>query len=192
MLFKRLLALGVILTLLGIIVYNVIADNQTSEEEMNGPLFVVPENMDVDMTGVDVGDLAKDFQLRDLDGNLVRLSDLRGKKVFLNFWASWCGPCKAEMPHMQDFYEKYSDEVEIIAVNVTGSEVNSSNVKKFVDDYELTFPVLLDDTNEVSVTYLALQLPTTYFINSDGIIQLQRKIGPMTYEEMEKKMKQLD
>src|SRR5690606_30949393 len=139
-----------------------------------------------------VGQLSKDFQLTDLEGNTVQLSDFKGKKVFLNFWATWCPPCKAEMPHMQDFHEKYSDEVVVLAVNVTGSEVNKDNVYEFVDEYNLTFPIVLDETNEVSAAYQAVSLPTTYFINSEGVIQLQRKIGPMTYEEMEKNLNKLD
>jgi len=82
--FKQLLAIGVILTLIGIIIYGVVADNN-DDDEFNGMMTVYPDDVDPDSLGVDVGDVAKDFQLRDLDNNLVKLSDFQGKKVFLNF-----------------------------------------------------------------------------------------------------------
>jgi len=189
--FKQLLAIGVILTLIGIIIYGFVSDNN-DEEEFNGIITVYPDDVDPDSLGVDVGDVAKDFQLRDLDNNLVKLSDFKGKKVFLNFWASWCAPCKEEMPDMQKLYEEYSDEVEVIAVNVTGSEVKRSNVDEFVDEYNFTYTILLDDNNSVSNEYLASQLPTSYFINSKGIVQLPRHTGPLTFEDMEEIIKQLD
>lgn len=189
--FKQLLAIGVILTLIGIIIYGVVADNN-DDDEFNGMMTVYPDDVDPDSLGVDVGDVAKDFQLRDLDNNLVKLSDFQGKKVFLNFWASWCAPCKEEMPDMQRLYEEYSDEVEVIAVNVTGSEVKRSNVDEFVDEYDFTYTILLDDNNSVSNEYLASQLPTSYFINSEGIVQLPRHTGPLTFEDMEEIIQQLD
>ncbi|TFB23103.1 redoxin domain-containing protein [Filobacillus milosensis] len=188
---KRLLALGLILTLISIIVYNTLAEN-SDENETDDAIFITPEGMEVESGGISVGDVAPDFQLETLEGEQVKLSDFRGKKVFINFWATWCPPCRAEMPHMQDFYDKYGDDVVVLAVNATGTETNVEKVKKFVKDYELTFPILLDRTNEVNMRFEALSLPTTYFINTEGVIQLQRKVGPMSYEEMESYMKQID
>ena len=82
----------------------------------------------------------------------MKLSDLKGKKVILNFWASWCGPCKAEMPHMQKYYKKYkdNDNVEIIAVNLTKAERRGmKGVEEFIEAYGLTFPIPLDKEGTV-------------------------------------------
>ncbi|GEL76286.1 redoxin domain-containing protein [Tenuibacillus multivorans] len=191
MLWKRLIALGIILSLISIIVFNTMTAEE-DQAERDGAVFVTPEGSDVDTSGIKVGEVAPNFKLTTLDGETVQLSDFRGKKVFINFWATWCAPCKAEMPHMQDFYEQYSDEVEVIAVNATGQERNKNDVETFVKDYGLTFPIPLDETTEVTAMYQAVSFPTTFFINTEGDVQLQRKVGPMTFEEMEKKMNQLD
>ncbi|OCA83377.1 cytochrome C biogenesis protein [Bacillus sp. FJAT-27225] len=135
-------------------------------------------------TGVNKGDLAPDFQVQTLDGKSIRLSELRGKKVILNFWASWCPPCKAEMPHMQDFYSGTENkDIEILAVNLTDTERNSGHIKEFAKEYRLTFPVLLDEDGEVGRTYQAVTIPTSYFIDSAGIIR-QKVVGPMDKEMM--------
>lgn len=191
MILKRLLAIGVILSLIGIIVYNTLIEDEQASGE-NDAIFVTPEGMELETGGIDVGDVAPNFQLKTLEGETVKLSDFRGKKVFINFWATWCGPCRAEMPHMQEIYEKYGDEVVILAVNATSTERSVNAVKEFVEEYDLTFPILLDETNEVNARYQALQLPTTYFVNSEGVLKIQRKVGPMSYEEMGLYLNQLD
>ncbi|WP_027963288.1 redoxin domain-containing protein [Halalkalibacillus halophilus] len=189
---KRIIALGIIGVLLGIIVYNVFFEEEAEEVQEGEGVFVQPEGMDIDMDGVDVGDQAPNFKLSTLDGNEIELNELRGKKVFINFWATWCPPCRAEMPHMQDIHEEYGDEVEILAVNAIASETNEDNVQDFVNELDLTFPILMDETNEVNVTYQAISLPTTYFINTDGVVQIPRKVGPMSYDEMVGYIEELD
>lgn len=99
----------------------------------------------------------------------------------LNFWASWCGPCKAEMPHMEAYYKKYkeSDNVEIIAVNMMAQERNGvKGVQDFIDDYGLTFPIPIDEDGEVMKAYKVLTIPTTYLIGTDGKVA-QKFVGPM-------------
>lgn len=125
-------------------------------------------------TGLKQGDVPPDFELTTLTGDVVRLSDYKGKKVILNFWASWCPPCKEEMPHMEEYYQKNKDleNVEIIAVNMTKSE-KPGMVKKFVDSYGLTFPIPLDEEGKVMNAYQIIPLPTTYMINTDGTIAHQ-------------------
>jgi len=120
------------------------------------------------------GKLAPGFQLADINGKTVSLDDFRGKPVLLNFWASWCGPCRSEMPYIQELYEEQSETgVAILAIDV-GEDL--AEVEEFIRDYSLTFPVLLDMTGTVAEKYNIRAIPTTYFIDSDGIIR-DMKIG---------------
>ncbi|WP_301109255.1 peroxiredoxin [Sporosarcina sp.] len=124
-------------------------------------------------SGLARGDLAPDFELTTLDGKTVKLSDYRGKKVMLNFWASWCPPCRTEMPHMETYYKEYkdTDNMEILAVNMTKTEVNKEeSAKEFVGEYGLTFPILLDKDSKVMKMYRVMAYPTTYIINTEGVI----------------------
>jgi peroxiredoxin len=132
-------------------------------------------------TGLEVGNTPPDFKLNTLSGETVKLSDYKGKKVMLNFWATWCPPCKAEMPEMQKFYETNKDKVEILAVNID----TQNDVKGFVENAGLTFPILLDEKNEVNKDYQIVSIPTTFFINEKGVIT-QKFIGQMKLEDMEK------
>lgn len=138
---------------------------------------------------IEKGKIAPDFELVNLSGEKVKLSDYRGKKVFLNFWATWCGPCEIEMPYMESFYKRNKDleNVEIIAVNMTKSEANVENVQEFAKNYGLTFPVLLDKKGEVENLYKIISYPSTYLINEDGIL-ISGFIGSVNNE---KKVKEL-
>lgn len=159
------------------------------------------KEMDERKVGLSNGDTPPDFTLTSLDGKNVTLSELRGKKVVLNFWATWCPPCKAEMPHMQNYYEQYAkkDNVEIIAVNLTSEErdvtadAKIDSVMTFRDSFELTFPILLDQDpkNSIGIAYQILTIPTTYFIDSNGYIQRAIK-GPMNGEMLKKYVDALD
>nr|WP_221452409.1 redoxin domain-containing protein [Bacillus benzoevorans] len=121
-----------------------------------------PDNL----PGLRIGVKAPDFELENLSGEKVKLSDYRGKKVILNFWATWCPPCKEEMPAMEKFYQKAGDDVEILAVNIDPQY----NVQEFIDKMGITFPILLDKNDKVNSAYLIMTIPTTYFINEDGLI----------------------
>ncbi|MFC0014450.1 MULTISPECIES: TlpA disulfide reductase family protein [Allobacillus] len=192
MLVKRLIALSVIITLSGVIIFNILEDNKSNQNDPeDGMMYIQPEGMEVDTTDIEVGDVPPNFQLKTLDGQTKQLQDFKGKKVFVNFWATWCPPCRKEMPHMQEIQDKY-ENVEIVAVNALHSETSVEKVREFVEERELTFPILLDESGEVTLRYQAMSMPVTYFVNSEGVIQLPKKIGPMTYEEMEEKIKQLD
>ncbi|MCG1023415.1 redoxin domain-containing protein [Sutcliffiella horikoshii] len=132
----------------------------------------------VDLGEVQEGNTAPDFTLTKLDGSEFKLSDYRGKKVILNFWATWCPPCKAEMPHMQYFYEENHEEVEVIAVNLTNMDKGKDAISKFVNDYELTFAIPLDEDGDIGMQYQAFTIPTSYAIDKDGVIQ-KKIVGPM-------------
>ncbi|MBU5486337.1 redoxin domain-containing protein [Clostridium sp. MSJ-11] len=111
---------------------------------------------------------AIDFKLQDLEGKEISLSEFKGKKVFLNFWASWCGPCKAEMPHMQTLYEETKDkDIVILAVNVGESK---DKVKSFIEKNKYTFPILLDMNQEVATQYGIAAFPTSFFIDEEGYV----------------------
>ena len=116
-----------------------------------------------------VGKPAPDFQLPALDGEAVSLGDFRGKPVLLNFWATWCGPCRMEMPFLQLTYEEWSDKgLVVLAVDVGESQ---PTVKEFIERFVFTFPVLLDPGQEVALMYNIRAFPTTFFIDADGKIQ---------------------
>ncbi|MEE8618987.1 MAG: redoxin domain-containing protein [Dehalococcoidales bacterium] len=117
----------------------------------------------------EIGKAAPSFQLTDIDGQTVSLSDFQGKPVLLNFWATWCGPCRFEMPYIQEVYNERSEPgLVILAINIGES---FAKVKEFMQDYNLSFPVLLDLEGKVAEKYNILPIPTTYFIDSDGIIR---------------------
>jgi len=126
------------------------------------------------------GFLAPELTLDTLTGQSIALADFRGQPILINVWASWCAPCRAEMPAMQRVYEAYYEQgITILAVNATNQD-NLNNVASFVDDHNLTFPILLDTAGEVSQAYQVYSLPTSFFVDQKGIIQEIVIGGPMS------------
>ncbi|MHB1392180.1 MAG: TlpA disulfide reductase family protein [Clostridia bacterium] len=122
-----------------------------------------------------------DFTLEDLNGNKVTLSQLKGKKVFLNFWATWCPPCKAEMPHIEKLYQETKDsDLVILAVNVGEDK---KTVQDFIAKNKYNFPVLLDVKGEVSQLYQVSGIPTSYFIDTNGFLN-DSVTGGIPFESM--------
>ena len=112
---------------------------------------------------------APDFTVYDQEGNSVRLSDYAGKPVVLNFWASWCPPCKSEMPDFHAAYEELGQEVQFLMVNATdGSRETVDTAAGFIQEQGYTFPVFYDTQSEASIAYGAYSLPMTFFINGEG------------------------
>lgn len=127
-----------------------------------------------------VGNLAPDFQFYNPEEEPVSLSDLRGKPVMLNFWATWCGPCVSEMPYIQQVYEEWSDKgLVLLAIN---KGEPPSKVEEFLQDHNLSLPVLLDTKQVISQKYNIRYIPTTFFIDKEGIIQVVR-IGAFPNKE---------
>jgi peroxiredoxin len=125
----------------------------------------------------DVGRAAPDFRLTRLDGEDLRLSDLRGKVVIVNFWASWCAPCREEMPEFVRLYdEKRGQGLEIVAVDLQEAE---GPVRDFVDLFGMTFPILFDRSGEVARTYNVRGLPVTLILDREGVVRATR-YGPVT------------
>lgn len=177
-----LMALAAVLVLAMIVI--TITTNMKTKDQSSGmdeyesgniedlPDDIVDENIDLE-SGLEINDEAPDFELTSLTGETVKLSDYRGKMVMLNFWASWCPPCRVEMPHMETYYQEYKDEknIEILAVNMTTLERGSKEkVDEFVNKHGLTFPILMDEEGDVKDLYKVMVYPTTYIVNPEGII----------------------
>ena len=126
-----------------------------------------------------VGFLAPDFELTSLDGASYTLSASRGRPVIINLWAAWCPPCRAEMPALQQMHEEYKGRgLIILAVNATTQD-DPHEIPAFIKQYGLTFPILLDETGEVSRAYQLRSLPSSYFIGRDGRVKEVVIGGPM-------------
>ena len=125
--------------------------------------------------------MAPDFELETLDGEKKKLSDLRGERVMVNFWATWCPPCRAEIPDLQKFHE--NEDITILAVNLTETEQDMDKVEEFVDDFGMTFPILLDTETEVADTYKIQPIPSSFMVDSTGRIQFVA-LGAMHYDMM--------
>ena len=126
------------------------------------------------------GFLAPDFTLADPQGKSYTLSTLRGQAVVVNVWATWCPPCKEEMPALEAAYRQYrSQGLTVLGVNATDQDL-PLEIRPFMQEYALSFPVLLDETGDVGRRYEVRSLPSTFFINRDGSIADVVIGGPMS------------
>jgi len=121
--------------------------------------------------GIDIGSQAIDFQLQTLDGQTVKLSDLRGKPVLLNFWATWCPPCRFEMPFLQQINDSYSAKgLVLLAIDIGESP---GTVQKFMTEFNLSLTVPMDTDSKVAKSYGITAIPTTFLIDKNGVIQFK-------------------
>jgi len=142
-------------------------------------------------TGIKIGDRAPDFTLSSINGSEVSLNSFRGKKVLLNFWASWCGPCQVEAPHLKAVHEQYEKEGLVVLTVDLAFNDDLTNVKKFIDKFKLSAPVLFDLDGKVAQTYATNFIPMTYFIDAKGVIQAV-KFGPFySLEDIEDMLSKL-
>jgi peroxiredoxin len=130
---------------------------------------------------VTVGFAAPDFSLTAIDGEEIKLSSFHGRPVMINFWATWCGPCIAEMPVLETRYEQYRPDLVILAIS---ADEPGDKVREFVDEKGLTFSVLLDPGSHTQDLYHIDAFPTSFFVDGDGIIQAEY-IGSLTENQLD-------
>jgi peroxiredoxin len=131
-----------------------------------------------------VGMTAPDFSLPDMQGKTQRLSDHRGKVVFLNFWATWCKPCKEEMPSMQILWENFKGEDFVILAVSMDRVTTKKDIPPFIESMRLTFPILLDSWGQTDKRYKLMGVPETYIIDQNGVLR-EKVIGPRDWTRRE-------
>jgi thiol-disulfide isomerase/thioredoxin len=132
-----------------------------------------------------VGVAVRDFSLADVDSSQVKLSDYRGKAVLINFWATWCPPCKEEMPLLERYAQKYNGSLVVLGVNyLEQGEV----VRSYRQENGVSFPLLLDPSGTVADLYYVRNFPTTFFVDADGILRGQH-LGQLSEEMLVRYLK---
>ena len=158
---KKLLFLVALLALVLVVAY--IGYDKLSGE---GPTVDVPVT-----DGGESKYMAPDFIVYDMNGNTVALSDMRGKPVVINFWATWCNPCLSELGYFEEMYKKYGDSINFMMIDMTdGIQDTEAKVKAFVKDKGYTFPVYFDTELSANYNYSTGIVPSTFFINAEGNI----------------------
>jgi thiol-disulfide isomerase/thioredoxin len=185
---KKLILPLVVVLVFGISIYTVTNYNKNKPKDFG---ITTKENSKANTVAPNVGPTSEkkpadklaafNFKLKDVNGKEVSLSDFKGKKVFLNFWATWCNPCKAEMPDIEKLYQETKDsDLVILAINLGD---NKDIVESFIDDNKYNFTILLDLDQNVGMKYNIAAIPTSFFIDKEGNI-ISTKAGSMTLEEM--------
>ncbi len=132
-----------------------------------------------------------DFSLQTPEGQTMSVAGLRGKVVIVNFWASWCAPCRLEMPAIQKVYAAYHDQgLDVLGVNATAQD-SKDNALRFASQEGVTFPVLLDQQGLIALRFSSAGLPTTYFVDRKGVIRSIVIGGPMSEALIRSKVEQL-
>ena len=155
---KKWIGLVIIGALIGAVVYSMLVPEKRAE------YGVIDEG-----EGLEVGQVPPQFKLKNLAGEDVTLDDYKGQKVILNFWATWCEPCREEMP-LFERVDQANDDVVVLAVNMAHQDSGSEKVEAFLAKQNLTFPVVFDETGDVANAYKIINLPSTYFIDEEGKI----------------------
>jgi len=169
---RRLMMRSIILLVLGAAVAYSLYSNLTKDNKQK----------------VVVGDIAPDFSLVDMQGNKHRLSEYRGQGVFLNFWGTWCPPCKKEMPYINNQYHQYKDNgVQVLSVDIQEPELA---VNQFADRLKLDFPIMIDKDKEVMSVYGVDPLPATFLIDKDGKV-VQYYTGELTEYKIKEFMEKI-
>ena len=161
------LAILVALIIVSGILYNKLGSNYKNGI-MPGENLTVKNDTNTSDKNEELQD-APDFEVQNAKGDTVKLSDMKGKAVVVNFWASWCGPCKSEMLDFDKMYEKYGKDIDFMMVNMTdGGQETKNSASSFIKSQGYSFPVYYDVTQSAAYAYSVMSIPATYFINKDG------------------------
>lgn len=173
---------------LGLITYTFFASNEEGVSELERLLFIEgsrqflsAEEPFTAQEAPKLGYLAPAIKLTALDGNTYSLQDFSGKPTLLNFWATWCPSCRAEMSALQAFYEQHQGQLQVVGIN-WGE--HASSIEKFLEGLKVTFPTLLDDRGTAFVSYQLTGVPTSLFLDAAGVIR-GIWLGPMTDAELQ-------
>ena len=184
---KRIIIVVIAVVLIGVSIYtvktyNISSSNANSSIENTDKSNATQNNTSTKSDQINSNvTKAIDFKLKDLDGKELSLSDLKGKNVFLNFWATWCPPCKAEMPEIEKLYQETKDSDLVIVSIEIGEPLGT--VKTFIETNKYNFKVLLDPDQSVASKYNIASIPTSYFIDVDGNV-ISKNVGSMNIDQM--------
>lgn len=156
------------------------------------PTAAAPEQGGINTPGTERKNTnpAPDFTVKDLEGNNVRFSSLFGKPIVLNFWATWCSPCRMELPDFEEMYAEYGGKVQFMMVNVEGGSASIGDINRFIKDNGFAFPVYFDATNLAAEAYNLSGIPMSYFIDTEGnIVSMHR--GLISKKQLEKEIAKL-
>lgn len=194
---RNILIFVVVAVVFGFTIYN---QMQNSQLQTQAPQQQTQENKQSDSgatpSGNDTSEVnangklqASSFTLQGMDGKTYKFEGPREKPIVLNFWASWCGPCREEAPDLKKMYETYEGKIDFYAVNLT-SQDNKQDAAAFVKEYGFEFPILLDEKGEVANRYKIIGIPTTFFIDKNGVIQ-QTVMGMIDQTMVDEYMKKI-
>lgn len=150
---------------------------------LSAPVFAVNQKKSVAKVGFEVGEILPDFSMTDLNGKTKNLKDFRGKTVMLNFWATWCPPCRAEMPSMETLWNKNKNK-DFVILAVSVDREKTSKVADFIKANKYTFPVFHDTNGKLAQMFLIRSIPTTYILDKSGVI-LSKKMGAEDWSKLE-------
>jgi len=172
--FKKIWKPLVLILVVSVLAADLYFDYQANAEN---PAAHTSESTDNIPIGTSIGKLAPDITGTTLDGDILALSDLRGDIVLVNVFASWCGPCRAETPHLVEVFDEVDNEgIEFVGLNLSES---SDAVRIFKDEFDINFPLLLNEDGRLTEIYQPIGLPTSWFIDADGVVRYVFA-GPMT------------
>ncbi|KGX92052.1 cytochrome C biogenesis protein [Pontibacillus halophilus JSM 076056 = DSM 19796] len=187
---KKFAGIAVLLVLISIVIYEYVIPKQpdefqSSSSEGDSGSAMVAGGSDLLLSP---GDELPDMELKTLDGETILLSEFEGKPLLLNFWASWCGPCKEEMPDLEKFHNDYHQDMQVIAINAGETP---DKAKAYIEEYGYTFTVIVDEKMELYSALGGQVFPTTYFVKGNGELAVEKRLGAMDYAYMEEKLKEL-
>ena len=184
------ISLAIILIICFIIYFKYSNSNEmySNDKYNNAAIENIDDNNNIDTSTNNITNSSTseimDFSLKDLNGNNINISDYKGKKVFVNFWATWCPPCNQEIPYINQISKENQDEIKVITVNL-GEEKDT--VQKYIKQKGYDMTVLLDSNGDVADTYMIYSIPTSYLLDTNGNI-VDKHTGTMSMEELKKFM----